>query len=245
MRVIAALVLGTAIAVGLETASLGPAAAGSVEVAPTTIDLPPGSDTAVFYITNRGDHPIVAQIQGMDWRQTDKGDQLDPSGLLTISPPMARLAPGQQQIVRLAAKPDASTTDERAFRLLVSELPDPAARAGGGVRVLLQFSVPVFEAAAHPVQAHLGWQVARSADGFSLVARNTGARHVKLTELSVATADGRSVAIAANAFVYILPGASHRWTIPVRDPRTGEALHIIGRDANTGIAIDASSAVAP
>jgi len=231
------------VAVGFETVSLSPAAAGSLEVAPTTVDLPPGSGAAVFYITNRGKQPIIAQIQGFDWRQTETGDQLDASEALTVSPPMARLAPGQQQIVRLAVKPDPDATDERAFRLLVSELPDPSMRAAEGVHVLLQFSVPVFKTGGHPAQAHLDWQAAPSAEGFSLVARNSGARHVKLVDLSFATAGGRPVAVASKAFFYVLPGASHHWTIPARDLKTGETLHVTGRDDATGAAINASLAV--
>lgn len=243
MRAIAALALGMMVAVGFETISLGSAAAGSLEVAPTTIDLPPGSGMAVFYVTNRGDTAVMVQIQGLDWRQTEKGDQLDPSEALTVSPPMARLAPGQQQIVRLAVKPDLGATDERAFRLLVSELPDPSMQAAEGVHVLLQFSVPVFKAGAHLAQPHLDWQAASSSEGFSLVAHNSGARHVKLVNLSFVTAGGRPVAVAPRAFFYILPGASHRWSIPARDVKTGETLHVTGRDDATGAAIDASLAV--
>ena len=243
MRATAALVLGMAVVVGFETDSLGPAAAGTLEVAPTTIELPFVSDTGVFYITNRGDQPIVAQVQGFSWRQTDNGDQLDPSDALTVSPPMARLAPGQQQIIRLAVKPDAGATDERAFRLLVSELPDSSAQAAPGVHILLQFSVPVFKAGAQRAQAHLDWQVVRSADGLSLLAHNTGARHVKLRDLALATPDGKPVAIAPGTFAYILPAASHRWTIPARALNTREPLHITGRDDTTGAAIDSQLAV--
>jgi fimbrial chaperone protein len=245
MRPLSALILGAAILAGFETASLGPAAAGSLEVAPTTIELPSGSDIAVFYITNRGDQPVVAQVQGFAWRQTDSGDRLDPSDALTVSPPIARLLPGQQQIVRLAVKPDSGAVDERSFRLLVSELPDSSAQAVPGIHVLLQFSVPVFKAGAHPEPAHLVWQIARSSEGLSLIVHNTGARHVKLSGLCFSAADGRPVAIAPTTFAYVLPDASHRWTIPLHDLKAGTALHITGRDDNTGAAVDASLAVAP
>jgi len=232
-------------AAGFGTVCPSPAAAGAVEIAPTTIDLPSGSDTGVFYITNRGDRPIVAQVQGFAWRQTEAGDRLEPSDALTVSPPMARLAPGQQQIVRLAVTPDAASNDERAFRLLVSELPDPSEPVAQSVRVLLQFSVPVFKAGAHPSEAHLDWRAARSGDGLSLIARNTGARHVKLSGLSYAVAGERSAVLMPATFAYILPGASHRWTIPARDLKTGEPIRVTGRDDSAGAAIDASLAVVP
>jgi len=225
-------------------AASDPAAAGSIEVTPTTIDLPAASDTAVFYITNRGDAPTVTQIQGFDWRQSDGGDRLAPSATLTISPPMARLAPGQQQIVRLAVEHDAAIVDERTFRLLVSELPDASVQTGG-VRVLLQFSVPVFKPGANPGEASLSWELARSPEGLFLTARNAGARHVKLIDLAFALAGRKPVAIAPATFIYVLARASHRWTIPGHAFKTGEPLHVTGRDDNSGAAIDTSLAVPP
>src|ERR1700733_1954974 len=119
-----------------------PATAGSIEIAPTTIEIP-ASGNAVVYVTNNGNTPVVAQIQPYDWQQSAQGESLTPSNALEVSPPMSRLVPGQRQIVRLAVPPG-STGTEKSYRILVSELPDPQSPPAQGVRVLLQFSVPVF-----------------------------------------------------------------------------------------------------
>jgi len=244
MRAIIAFLVGTA-AAGLITLPPSPAAAASIEIAPTTIDLPLGSRTAVFYVVNHGSKPIVTQVQGFDWRQDDSADRLAPSQSLMISPPMARLAPGQRQIVRLAIAPDAATPDEHAYRLLVSELPDPMARASQGIRILLQFSVPVFQESARQSQAHLVWGAMQRSGGLVITARNSGGRHVKLSNLAVAAQDGQPATMAPKTFAYILAGASHSWTLPARNFRSGETLHVTGRDGSTGAAIDASLVVAP
>ncbi len=217
----------------------GPARAGSMEVAPTTIDLPAGSGTAVFYITNRGTVPIVAQIEAYDSHQTEKADRLDRSDSLLVSPPMARLMPAQRQIVRLAFKGAAAAGEERAFRVLVSELPDPQAEAVQGIKVMLQFSVPVFKAGGGaPTSAHLAWNVARGPDGLSLVARNLGTRHVKLSNLALATSGGRQIAIVPKSFAYILAGMSHRWLL-ASDLKSGETLHLTAHDDSADATIDA------
>jgi fimbrial chaperone protein len=216
--------------------------AGSLEVAPTTVELTPDAKAAVFYVTNRGDQPIVAQIQGFDWSQGPGGEKLTTSQALTISPPMARLTPGQRQVVRLAASPDASASAERSFRLLVSELPDPSQPPAKGVRVLLQFSVPVF-AASETGRAHLNWDLARDGGSLELIARNDGDTHAKLLAPTIETSDGRHISATPNGLAYILPGASHRWIVPLRDVKPGEALHIEGRDEASGAMLDAALAV--
>ncbi|HEX3674311.1 MAG TPA: fimbria/pilus periplasmic chaperone [Rhizomicrobium sp.] len=233
--------MGLAAAAALLATS--PAAAGSIEIAPTTIEVPARAGTAVVYITNHGDQAIVAQVQAYDWRQTDKGEQLDPSTTLSISPPMARVPPGQRQTIRLAITPDPGATTERSFRLLISELPDPSGPATLGVRVMLQFSVPVFAAGKQPRQAQLVWSLDRDAAGVTLTARNDGTLHAKLVAPALITADGKRIAATPAGLAYILPGAAQRWTIPASDLRPGEDVHVSGRDDADGNALDATLAI--
>ncbi|MEI9887773.1 MAG: fimbria/pilus periplasmic chaperone [Rhizomicrobium sp.] len=240
MRALIVVLAAGAIGVGLA----GPATAGAFEIAPTTIDVAPGAERAVFYITNHGPQAIVVQIQGFDWRQSDGGEQLDRSDTLTISPPMARLVPERRQTVRLAITPGAAAA-ERSFRLVASELPDPQAAAPLGVRVLLQLSVPVFVAAAHPTPARLAWSAAPSPGGISLVARNTGTRHAKLLNLFLATPDGAKVAVAPGTISYILAGVSRRWTVALPGRGAGGTLRVTGHDDSDDTAIDAPITIAP
>ncbi|MEJ0043413.1 MAG: fimbria/pilus periplasmic chaperone [Rhizomicrobium sp.] len=244
MRALIAVLVASTVATGMGAAISGPAAAGAFEIAPTTIDIAPGADRAVFYITNHGSQPIVVQIQGFDWRQTDGGEQLDRSDALTISPPMARLVPERRQTVRLAIGPGAAPA-ERSFRLVASELPDPQATAPQGVRVLLQLSVPVFAAGTHPTPARLTWSAVQSPGGISLAARNTGTRHAKLMEMFVTTADGAKIALAPGTISYVLAGVSRRWAVALPGRRAGETLRITGLDDSDGTTIGAPITLAP
>ncbi len=244
MRALTGLLAASMIAVGLGAMASGPAAAGAFEIAPTTIDLAPGADRAVFYITNHGAQPIVVQIQGFDWRQTDKDEQLDRSDTLAVSPPMVRLVPERRQTVRLAIGPGARPA-ERSFRLVVSELPDPQTSAPQGVRVLLQLSVPIFVASAHPTPARLAWSAVASPGGVSLEARNTGTRHAKLMNMFLAAADGAKVAVAPDTISYILAGVSRRWTVALPGLKAGETLRVMGLDDSDSTTIGTSITVAP
>lgn len=180
-------------------AALGPCAGQAalpdvtMDVAPTTLDLKSGVP-GLFFVTNHGSRPVTVQIEAMDWRQQEGRDRLTPSNDLLVSPPMARIAPGARQSVRVMAR--GARRGERDFRLLVGQLPDAAA-PDDGVRVLLQFSVPVFVDHDPRASAHLEWS---SRNGMLMLA-NAGAEAAKLEGLTV---DG----VPRGGLFYLLPGSA-------------------------------------
>ncbi len=235
MRALASLV--GAAAAGLFLLFPAPAAAGSLEVAPTTIELAPGATKGVLYVTNRDTQPIVAQVEAFDWR----GDTLTRSDALMVSPPMARLMPGERQTVRLAL-PAAGGADERSYRLIVSELPDPQAKPSNGVRVLLRLSIPVFAEAGSGTRAALAWSARAAADGIVLTVRNDGARRAKLDALSLATPDGAKTKI--DGLAYVLAHDARSWTLKAH-AAPGAMLTVSGTDETAGAPLSAQVALVP
>jgi fimbrial chaperone protein len=190
-----------------------------MDVAPTTLDLAPGA-AGLLFVTNHGARAVTVQIEAMDWHQDQNRDVLSPSTNFFASPPMVRIEAGARQTVRVMA-PKSSSAGENAYRLLVSELPDPN-QDSDGVHVLLQFSVPVF--VRH--DPHLAPQIAWTAQNGRLLAVNQGVQAVKLAGL---TLDG--AASPQNALVYLLPGAAHDFgaiaqsvQIQARDGRSGAGI---------------------
>src|SRR5262249_26514136 len=153
------------------------------EVAPTTVELSARNRTAVLRITNRGPEPVTIQAQPYDWSQAAEGEALAPSAGLQVSPPMAQLAPGAVQIIRLPDRGPPGASAETAHRLIVSELPAPGAAEQGRVRVRLQFSLPVFgpptAQGPPPTAAGLSWSAARAGGELILTAANAGPRRAK------------------------------------------------------------------
>ncbi len=245
MRMLFALLAGAGMTLGLGGLDGGSARAGSLEIAPTTIDLPAGNGKAVFYVTNRGSEPVVVQIEGFDWHQTDTADQLERSETLALSPPMTRLLPEQRQTIRLSIKRSGLAKEERSFRLIVSELPDPQASPETGVTMLLQLSVPIFAAGSDPHPAQLVWEAGPGAGGLWLTVRNTGMRRAKLMNLQLTLPDGTPIPIAPNTISYILAGASHRWTNAAAGVKAGDLLRLTGRNENDRTMIDTSVIVGP
>lgn len=197
----------------------------ALDVAPTSLQLTPGK-AGLFTVTNHGARAVTVQIEATDWRQADNHDVLTPSDTLFVSPPLAHIAPGAQQSVRVLARPHG--TGEAQYRLIVSQLPDADAPPDA-VHVLLQFRVPVFAGPVMRPAPQLAWS-ARPQDGRVIFsARNLGVAAVKLTGLKL------DATPLDAGLVYILPGAAHDFQAVA----TATPLHLTGEDALSGRAIAA------
>jgi fimbrial chaperone protein len=192
-----------------------------MDVAPTLLRLQPGG-AGLFYVSNRGAAPLAVELRPMDWAQRGGLDQLSASSTLFISPPVVTIAPGARQSVRLLAKRAGS------YRLLVSELPDPNADPGQ-VKVMLQFSVPVFVGVAGAPS--LSWGARQDGGALHLSVANTGPVPVKLAAPmlgGVKLGDGP---------LYVLAGARRDFTL-ARAAAPGGALRLTARDMLSGRVLD-------
>lgn len=216
-----------------------PAAAGTLEVAPTTVALTPGAKAGVFYVNNYGSDSITVQIEPLNWSQLDGRDQLSPSDTLMVSPPIAAVPAQGKQTIRLLTATGAEG-GERSYRLLVSELPDPAKQMGRRIQVLTQFSIPVFVSVPTHSAPDILWSASLGDGQLSLTARNQGQQHVKLTELQLVAQNGNLDAVSPGALNYILAGSSRSWNVRCAGCASGASFRIEGRDEASGAKIDDS-----
>src|ERR1700722_8836815 len=77
------------------------AKAQSLLVLPVNIGLPAGQKATTLTVTNQGISETAIQIRAYAWSQKDGTDQLTTSDAVVVSPPMASIAPGATQVVRL------------------------------------------------------------------------------------------------------------------------------------------------
>jgi fimbrial chaperone protein len=192
--------------------ALAPASGASLEVAPTKLVVD-GKGATTLTLANRGTDPIIVQIEGFSWEQMNGQDVLKPSNDVLVSPPMARIAPGGKQTVRVMVKPGGDAGKERTYRILASELPDPVNTDPRTIRVLLQFNIPVFAGKPAKAAPQVAWDASAGADGIALSARNLGAAHVKFTKLELVAASGKRMPVKSKGVPYVLAGATRNWTI--------------------------------
>lgn len=226
-----------AIAAAFEVAA-SPARAGTLEVAPTTVVLGQDAKAGVLYVNNDGNAPVTVQIEPFDWAQSDGKEQLTPSDALMVSPPIAAIPAQAKQTIRLMTKPGTGAA-ERTFRLLVSELPDPALQTRHTVQVLTQFSVPVFTDDAATGPANVVWDAVLESGALKITARNDGARHAKFADLQIVT-PASAKPLPGSALNYILAGSSRHWNAPCTGCEIGQVIHVEGRDEASDAKLDES-----
>jgi fimbrial chaperone protein len=220
------------------------AAAGTISVSPIRIEMAPGDRSVVVTVRNDGDAPTLVQTELVAWGQAGGEDRLEPTADLLASPPIFSIAPRTEQIVRIAVRRPAEAGRERAYRLLVTEVPGAPQPGFAGAHFALKLSLPVFVHAGHAKAApQIAWNGALNANGsLALTAVNSGTRHLQIRTLEVAgqgeALDGRFAGLW-----YILPGERRTVTIAPAAGRSFAADRIRIRADTDGGAMAADVAL--
>src|SRR5580704_6037551 len=119
----------------------GTARAQSLMVLPVNVRMAPGQRTASVTVVNHGATEASIQIRAYAWTQPNGKEQLTLSDVVLVSPPIASIAPGGTQIVRLVLR-QSPQDREATYRILLDQIPPPA--TPGTVRVVLRMSIPIF-----------------------------------------------------------------------------------------------------
>lgn len=190
--------------------------------------------TTALWLENRGAEPVTLQIRVVEWTTVAYDDMLvEEQDDVIASPPVAEIAPGRRQLVRLVRLGELPIGREQAFRVIVDELPSLTPRVevrsgpALGVNLRLRYSLPLFVygdglVAAHQVASpehariavpELEWRVVGDTSQRWLHVRNTGSGHARLSHVRV-TADDVEAPLSAGLLGYVLPGAERRWALP-------------------------------
>lgn len=201
------------------------AQAGNFSVQPVRVQLSPGQPTASLLVKNGSDEETVVQVQANSWQQTDEGEVLEPTRDLLLTPPIAKIAPGKSQIIRIGLRRNILGRSELSYRLVLSEIPKPPEAGFTGLRMTLQISLPVFVQPTPGLVPNLEWSAQRAGPNQAWVAlANSGAAHVQVKSLTVSGPEGEALGSHRIA-EYVLPAQRRKWLLdlPVAD---AEVLHL-------------------
>lgn len=213
----------------------GTAAAQSLSVLPVTIELAPGQMATSLTVVNRDNSETAIQIRAYSWAQLGGKDELTEAGELVASPPLATIAPGGEQLVRIVLH-KSPQQQEATYRILLDQIPPPA--TPGVVRIALRMSIPIFAEPPNRALPHLMFHIDREADQAYLVVINEGGRHATLRDITLTKPDGTALKTEAGSSPYVLAGATQRWRITANNfPLTEEALHLSAH-ADAGAPVD-------
>lgn len=208
---------GLAAAAALLTAF--PAAAGSLEIGPIRLQMIGPERTATLTIRNVDSAPATIQIRTVDWTQPQGEDVYTPSALMLVSPPLVTLAPGESQVIRVVIDHLPEARSERAFRLILDELPPDRQADATGVQTAIRALVPVFVTPSVDARPNLSWSATVNGDQLVLTATNRGASRDRLINLQVAAGDQALNTAALDG--YVLSGGVRTWHLPAGSARNG------------------------
>ncbi len=203
----------------------GPAWTQSLSVMPVTIQLLPAQKTTTLTVANSGETDTSIQVRAYTWSQPGGSDQLLASDGILVSPPLATIAPGGKQIIRLVLRRQPKEQED-TYRILLDQIPPPA--VPGVVRVVLRMSIPIFAEPKEHASSRVSFRVERRAAKMYLMATNEGISHETIHSLDLRTHGGLKLKTDFDGSQYVLAGATRRWLISAQDSPIlpGEVLRL-------------------
>lgn len=212
-----------------------PLVAGSLQVSPTTIDVPAPGATAKVNLRNSGSAPFSVQVRVFRWSQAGGEEKLEPTTDVVASPPIMKLAPGTDYAIRIVRATRTPIAPEESYRLLVDELPDAASKAkGNGVTFLMRHSLPVFFGQTGRADPRLAWSIRRDGDKLVVRAENAGQRRVRLSDLRLKDQGGQTIVIHGGLAGYVLGNSSKQWVAATQARAFGQGGASITAQSDIG-----------
>jgi fimbrial chaperone protein len=179
-----------------------PAGAGSLAVAPLRLTFTNSAEIISINVENTGREDALVQAETFAWTQRGSEHKLAATDDVVAVPPVFRLAPGAQQLVRVGLTRAFTEKQEQTFRLMVTEVPTVA--IPGTVAVAVRHSLPIFVRPASTISPLLA--ATRSATG-GLQITNAGSQHIRIQGWRLRDAAGAILAEDTGPG-YLLAGAS-------------------------------------
>ncbi|MHC8391380.1 fimbrial biogenesis chaperone [Pseudomonas sp. MDT2-39-1] len=209
-------------------------AASSVLIWPIDPVLEADQQASALWLENRGSETANLQIRVFAWSQSGFNDQYQNQRDVIGSPPVAKIEPGQKQLVRLTRTREIPPGQELAYRIIIDEIPSAKTPASEGdktaaaIRFQMRYSVPLFAYGAGLWSKEdttrqrdpkgvgmpdLSWRTV-AVEGRSYVeVRNQGAVHARLTDVALKQGN-QTQPLVEGLLGYVLPGAIMRWPAP-------------------------------
>ncbi len=205
--------------------------AAMLHVRPVLVELPAPASASTLTLSNRGKELAVAQVRVFRWTQVKGRDVLSPTRDVVASPPLLRMAPGRDNVVRIVRVSKRPVKGEESYRLIVDQIPEKKHRKGAGVVFAVRYSIPVFFYERGAPGPKLSWKAVKRGRELILTARNDGVRHERVSGLKIISAQGKTQVLNKGLAGYVLGGASRTWKQRLRIRLKG-AVTIKGQGTN-------------
>jgi fimbrial chaperone protein len=178
-----------------------------ISVAPVMVSLTPERTISSLRVRNGRDRPTAFEIDAYAWSQENGRDVLTPTRDVIVAPAVFEAAAGTDQVVRVGVV-GAASPQERAYRIIIRELPRRSAQ-GAVLGFTLEMSLPIFVTPSG-VRPTIDARVDDASGAPVLRVANLGGAHAQLGGLEVD--DGQRV----DAPRYMLAGSSVDIPLPAQ-----------------------------
>lgn len=204
--------------------------AGVFSVTPVRLYMAPRDRAIAVTLTNESDTAIVLQADINTWNQKPDGtDELVLTDDLILAPPIIKLAPKAQQVVRLARLTPSDASRQLTYRMIIREVPEAQPASGMQIPIALALSMPVF---ITPVTAkrQMDCITSRADDKtINLRCNNSGTAYAQIREAAIKRGEFPLARFEGGS--YILPGASKTVSLKGEKPiPSGEAQLVVTFD---------------
>ena len=214
----------TAIAVTLSL-GLGTAEAGTLKVSPIKVFLPTSGETEVIRVKNPDPTPTLVQVQAVEWAEAEDLDEAKRAEEILAVPPIFEMAPNSEQVIRLAHREKGGSAIEKAYRLLITEVPEEVDE--GGIAFAVRLNMPLFVTPNGAVpEPEWRFQYSRSGEA-QLILANRGKAHLMVKSLELREQGSTAPIFQTDQFAYALAGTEQRWSLGYGQQALPENLEVL------------------
>ncbi len=209
-----------------------PAHAGKLQIAPISIDVAAPAAASSINLKNTGGSAMTVQARLFRWSQGKKGDQLSLTKDVVVSPPILKLRPGKQAVVRIVRLSNKPVASEESYRLIIDELPPKINSNQSVIRMVMRYSVPVFFGSKNATKTKTTWNVIQRKGQIIVSAANYGNTRVKLSKMKVVDSRGQSISFGAGLNGYVLGRSAKNFFTKSRKRLRGSKVTILANSNN-------------
>lgn len=226
-------------------------ASNSLLIWPVNPSISSNERATALWLENRGSDVAHLQVRIVGWKQENNSNLYPEQGDIIGSPPIVKIEAGQRQLIRLTRIAPPNSQTEVAYRILVDEIPAQRdAQSSSSVSFQVRYSVPLFTGgpakvsggnnngdtiqAINPSDLHI--RVVHIDGTRALEIRNSGPRHVRLSDAAFVASGGSDSPVDTGLLGYVLPGATMTWPIAA-SARVSPSLRVKLNEAITPVQI--------
>ncbi len=183
--------------------------AGGLQVSPLRLDFNPKQPIQQLWLGNTGEQSLVAQIELFKWTQLDGRDQLLPNRDFLATPPIVEIPAGERRTIRVGYRQRNQTVCEAAYRIVVSEIPQPHQAGQAPIRFLTRMRLPLFSHQSDDCRPRLEWE----RQDERLIVHNRGNGHSLIQSLRLEQAQA-TWPVKLPTLGYVLAGSRRQFTLP-------------------------------